>query len=365
MASIEENPARPSTADLGLSPAPSFAGRRVLVTGASGMLGRAVADALAASGAQVTVMQRRPLGDADTGHRESLGDLTDVDAVSRAVAGQEAVVHLAAKVDVVGPWAEYETVNVGGTRAVVEACIQNGVPDLVYVSSPSVAHSGSSLAGEGAGPADPEHARGNYARSKAMAEQLALDADGDDLRVVALRPHLVWGPGDTQLIGRILERAKAGRLPILGAGTALVDTTYVTNAAAAILAGLGRIDVAHGQAFVVTNGEPRPIGELIGDICRAGGAPPPRLRIPPRVAWAAGALVEGAMWVASTVPQLPEIAEPPLTRFLAEQLSTAHWFDQRRTREALQWQPETTLDEGFAALRRWSAEQHRDEDHPS
>lgn len=330
-------------------------GAKVLVTGASGMLGRAVADTLADAGAAVTVMQRRPLP--GSRHRERLGDLSDTAAVDRAVAGQDAVVHLAAKVDVVGPWEEYERVNIGGTGAIVDACTRHGVGSLVYISSPSVAHTGASLAGESAGVADPVHARGHYARSKAAAELLALAADSPGLRVVALRPHLVWGPGDTQLIGRILERAKAGRLPILGAGTALVDTTYVSNAADAIIAALRRIDTAHGQALVVTNGEPRPIGELITDICRAGGAPPPRLRIPPRVAWAAGALVEGAMWVASTVPQLPEIAEPPLTRFLAEQLSTAHWFDQRRTREVLQWEPAVRLDQGFAELRRWTSTQ--------
>src|SRR5699024_3971971 len=113
-------------------------------------------------------------------------------------------------------------------------------------------------------------ARGNYARSKAVAEQLALGADGPDLLVTAIRPHLVWGPGDTQVIGRILQRARAGRLPILGRGTSLVDTTYVSNAAEAIGAALHRAEEVRGQALVVTNGEPRPIGELIADICRAG-----------------------------------------------------------------------------------------------
>lgn len=326
--------------------------RAVLVTGASGMLGGAVADLLAARGDQVTVMQRSSI--ADTPHRQQLGSVTEADAVARAVQGQDAVVHLAAKVDVVGPWEEYQATNVEGTRTVVEACRAHGVHRFVHISSPSVAHAGSSLAGEGAGPADPAAARGNYARSKAEAEVLALAADGPDLAVTAIRPHLVWGPGDTQLIGRILERARAGRLPMLGSGTSLVDTTYVDNAAEAIVAALDRIEQARGQALVVTNGEPRPIGELIGDICRAGGAPAPRVRIPSRLAWAAGAAVEGAMWVSAAVPRLPEITEPPLTRFLAEQLSTAHWFDQRHTQDVLDWQPRVTLDQGLARLRAWA-----------
>ncbi|MCK0112257.1 NAD-dependent epimerase/dehydratase family protein [Ornithinimicrobium sp. F0845] len=320
---------------------------RVLVTGASGMLGRAVADTLAARGDEVTVLQRRPSG---SPHREVLGDVADPVAVSDALAGQDAVIHLAAKVDVVGAWEDYRRTNIDGTRTLVEAARAGSVARFVQVSSPSVAHAGSSLAGVGAGPADPERARGNYARSKAAAELIALDADGDDLTVTAVRPHLVWGPGDTQLIGRILARARSGRLPLLGRGTSLVDTTYVTNAADALVAALDRADVARGQALVVTNGEPRPIGELIGDICRAGGAPPPRLRIPARVAWVAGAAVEGAMALSTTVPGLPEITEPPLTRFLAEQLSTAHWFDQRHTRAVLDWTPAVTLDEGLREL---------------
>ncbi|WP_109473890.1 NAD-dependent epimerase/dehydratase family protein [Ornithinimicrobium cavernae] len=320
---------------------------RVLVTGASGMLGRAVADTLAGRGDEVTVLQRRPSG---SPYRELLGDVADESAVTRALAGQEGVVHLAAKVDVVGPWEGYRRANIEGTRTLVEGACRGSVQRFVQVSSPSVAHAGSSLAGAGAEPADPDRARGNYARSKASAELIALGADSDDLVVTAVRPHLVWGPGDTQLIGRILERARAGRLPVLGRGTSLVDTTYVTNAADAIVAALDRADVARGRALVVTNGEPRPIGELMRDICVAGGVPAPRLHIPARVAWAAGAAVEGAMALSHVLPGVPEITEPPLTRFLAEQLSTAHWFDQRHTRRVLDWTPRVTLDEGLELL---------------
>ncbi|HLS46827.1 MAG TPA: NAD(P)-dependent oxidoreductase [Ornithinicoccus sp.] len=320
---------------------------RVLVTGASGMLGRAVADTLAARGDDITVLQRRPSG---SPHREVLGDVSDRTTAAEATDRQDAVIHLAAKVDVVGPWEDYLRTNVEGTRTLIRAARASGVSRFVQVSSPSVAHAGDSLAGVGAGPADPGRARGNYARSKAAAEVIALDADDAALAVTAIRPHLVWGPGDTQLIGRILDRARAGRLPLVGAGTRLVDTTYVTNAADAIVAGLDRIEVAHGQALVVTNGEPRPIGELISDICRAGGAPPPSRHLPVRLAWLAGAAVEGAVAVSNAVSALPSITEPPLTRFLAEQFSTAHWFDQRHTRAVLDWTPRVSIDRGLQYL---------------
>ena len=320
---------------------------RVLVTGASGMLGGAVADLLAERGWDVTVMQRRPAGGP---HRELLGDIRDADAVHRAVAGQDAVVHLAAKVDVVGPWRDFVDVNVRGTRRVIEALRAQGGGRLVQVSSPSVAHTGRSLSGAGAGPATPMRARGHYARTKAAAELFALEADSGQLRTTAVRPHLVWGPGDTQLVGRIAERARQGRLALVGAGTALVDTTYVDNAASALVAALERIEVAHGQALVVTNGEPRPIGELVGDICRAVGAPAPRLHLPTPLAWGLGAAVEGVTALSGRLPGVPTITQPPMTRFLAEQLSTAHWFDQRHTREVLDWRPSVTIDEGLTRL---------------
>ncbi|MFX0538117.1 NAD-dependent epimerase/dehydratase family protein [Ornithinimicrobium sp. Y1847] len=321
--------------------------RKVLVTGASGMLGGKVADLLAERGEDVTVMQRRTAGGR---HREMLGDIRSRADVQRAVDGQDAVLHLAAKVDVVGAWKDFVDTNVRGTSYVVDALRAQGGGDLVQVSSPSVAHTGSSLAGAGAAAATPMRARGHYARTKAAAELWALGADKDALRVTAVRPHLVWGPGDTQLVGRIADRARQGRLALVGRGTALVDTTYVDNAASAIVAALDHIERARGEAFVVTNGEPRPIGELVADICRAVGAPPPRLRVPFPLAWGLGAAVEGAVALSERLPRVPAITQPPLTRFLAEQLSTAHWFDQRRTQDVLGWQPEVGLDEGLARL---------------
>ena len=320
---------------------------RVLVTGASGMLGSATARALAARGDRVTVLQRRPAG---LGLPEVLADVADTEAVRSAVAGHDAVVHLAAKVDVTGPWAAYARANVAGTQAVVAACQAAGVERLVHVSSPSVAHAGDSLVGAGAAAAAPTRVRGAYARSKAMAEQIALGADSGGLAVTAIRPHLVWGPGDTQLVGRVVARARAGRLLLVGSGAALIDSTYVDNAATALLAALDRCPEVAGQALVVTNGEPRPVAELLVGICAAAGVPGPRRRVPRGLAYRAGWLVEG-LWAARALAGLT--GDPPMTRFVVEQLSTAHWFDQRRTHELLQWQPAISLDQGFAALATW------------
>ncbi|WP_125613558.1 NAD-dependent epimerase/dehydratase family protein [Specibacter cremeus] len=322
-----------------------MAGRRVLVTGTSGLLGGAVAQLLADAGYGVRTLQRRPV---DSGWESVQGSVADPDAVARAVDGVDAVIHLAAKVSFTGAWSEFVATNIDGTRVLLSAARAAGVRDFVFVSSPSVAHFGSSIAGAGAGTADPSRAHGHYARSKAAAELLALAADAVDFRVTAIRPHVVWGPGDTQLVQRVVDRARAGRLPLLDHGTALIDTTYLDNAAAAIVRGLERMGHAHGQALVVTNGQPRPVGELIAGICAAAGVRAPSRSVPGWLARSAGSAIEGAWTFAGSRGWVHD--EPPMTRFLAEQLSTAHWFDQRRTREVLDWTPAITIDDGLARL---------------
>lgn len=315
---------------------------RVLVTGASGLLGGAVAGLLVRQDHQVATFQRRPSG--VDGAEDFCGSVTDGKALRGAVNGAEGIIHLAAKVSFTGRAAEFDEVNVEGTRRLLHAARAAGVRDVVFVSSPSVANSGAAIAGLGAEPADPKHAHGDYSRTKAEAELLALATDAPDFRVAAVRPHIVWGPGDTQLVERVLARASQGRLPLLDAGAALIDTTYVDNAAAAIVAALHRMEHVHGRAVVVSNGEPRPVGELLAGICAAGGVRAPSWSVPGALARAAGTIVE-KLWTRAGRQE-----EPPMTRFLAEQLSTAHWFDQRETRRLLNWTPAVSLDEGLAKL---------------
>ncbi len=314
------------------------------MTGASSMIGRHIAARLLERGDEVTTLQRHRAG---IDGREVIGAITDRDAVERACHGQDAVVHLAAKVGVTGPWDEYRSVNVDGTALVIDAARRAGVGAFVHVSSPSVAHAGDALVGAGADPADPSATRGHYATSKAMAEALALDASSDAMPVVAIRPHLVWGPGDTQLVGRIVERARQGRLALVGSGAALIDTTYIDNAADALVAGVDRVEHLAGRALVVSNGEPRTVHELVARMVAAAGIDWTPRHVPIRLAKGGGSIAELA-W-----GRLGRTDDPPMTSFLAEQLSTAHWFDQRITREALQWEPAVPLAEGFDRLAGW------------
>ena len=321
---------------------------KVLVTGGTSLIGRHTVDVLVRRGHDVTTLQRTP-DDASPDLRALAGSIADADAVASACADQDAVIHLAAKVGVTGEWTEYERTNVAGTALLVRTARAAGVGRFVHVSSPSVAHAGDPLVGAAAAPADPGSTRGHYATSKAIAELTALEASSADMPVVSIRPHLVWGPGDTQLVGRIVERARGGRLAVVGSGTALVDTTYVTNAADALVAALDRAPTLGGRAFVVSNGEPSTVLELFTRIAGAAGAHTAPRRIPTRLAVAGGSVAE-FIWA-----RTGRVDDPPMTSFLAEQLSTAHWFDQRATRASLDWEPAVPLDEGFRHLTDWYA----------
>lgn len=324
---------------------------RVLVTGGGGFLGQALCRGLRARGHEVVSFNRGHYPELDAiGVAQIRGDLARRDDVVGAARGCDAVFHNAAKAGAWGSYGTYFDANVAGTRHVLDACREHGIARLVYTSTPSVTHRATHpVAGLGA-DAVPygERLKAPYAATKQIAEKEVLAANGAGLATVALRPRLIWGPGDNQLLPRLVERAKAGRLRLVGDGANLVDTTYIDNAAQAHLDAFDHLApgaACAGRAYFISNGEPRSMRQTINGLLAAVGAPAVEKTIPFGVAYAAGAACE-ALWHV-----LPLRGEPPMTRFLAEQLVTTHWYDMGPARRDFGYVPPVSFDEGLRRLR--------------
>lgn len=321
---------------------------RALVTGGGGFLGGAIARRLLEQGLAVRSFGRGDYPQLSAlGVEVARGDLTDAEAVTRAVAGCEAVFHVGARVGFGGAPAEFRRANVDGTVNVIEACRRHGVARLVFTSSPAVVHAGGDLAGADESLPYATRQLAAYPATKAIAERMVLAANGADLATTALRPHLVWGPGDTHLVPGLLARARTGRLRFVGDGRALVDSTYIDNAVDAHLLAAERLigdGAPAGRAYFVSNGEPRPVSDLVNAILRTAGMPEEHRTVPLPLAYAAGALFEVAWRLARRSD------DPPITRFLARQLATAHWFDLTAARRDLGYSPRVSIDEGLARL---------------
>ncbi|RAL23829.1 3-beta hydroxysteroid dehydrogenase [Lujinxingia litoralis] len=327
---------------------------KVLVTGGGGFLGEAIVDQLLERGDQVRSLAR---GDyphlREKGVEVVRGDLSDAAAVSRAVQGCEEVYHVAAKAGVWGPYQAYYQANVVGTENILQACREHRVARLIYTSTPSVVYGEGALEGVDESVPYPTRYLTAYPETKARAEQAVLAATSETLQTVALRPHLIWGPGDNHLVPRIIDRARRGKLKRVGDGRALVDSVYVDDAARAHLLAAQAL-ATHGRpagkAYFITQDEPMAVGALIDKILVSGGLEPLTAEVPAKVAYAVG-------WVLETGYRLLGKREEPLmTRFLAKQLSTAHYFDISAAKQDFDYHPQRTIDEGMEALGAWIRE---------
>jgi nucleoside-diphosphate-sugar epimerase len=323
---------------------------KALVTGGGGFLGQAIVRMLIERGDSVRSFSRSAHPElTDLGVEHACGALEDAAAVSEACKGCDIVFHVAAKAGVWGAFADFHRANVLGTANVLAACREQSIGRLVYTSSPSVVFDGSDMEGVDESVPYPEHFEAFYPQTKAEAERLVLQANGAALATVALRPHLIWGPGDNHLVPRILERGRKGALRKIGSRECLVDTIYVDNAARAHLQAADRLAVGSpvaGKAYFLSQGEPLPVWEVVNRILAAGNLPPVRRTISPRLAYAAGALLETIYRLFS----LP--GEPRMTRFLAKELSTAHWFDLSAARRDFGYDPQVSFEEGMDRLQR-------------
>ncbi|MEN6458647.1 MAG: NAD-dependent epimerase/dehydratase family protein [Thermoguttaceae bacterium] len=320
-----------------------------LVTGAGGFLGLYIVEQLIARGDRVRALCRSACPELYAlGAEQVRGDLRDRSAVLEACRGIDAVFHVGGVSGIGGRWRDYYESNVLGTRHVVEGCLACGVGRLIYTSSPSVTYNGHSQ--EGVDESAPYARRWlcHYPRSKALAEQHVLASNGQSgLLCCALRPHLIWGPRDRHLIPQLLSNAAKGRIRRVGDGDNLIDTVYVENAAAAHLLAADALapgSPVAGRAYFISQGEPVRCWTWIDQLLGLAGLPPIRKAISPRTAWLLGVAYE------SIYRLFGICAEPPMTRFVAAQLSTSHYFNIDRARRDLGYRPTISLAEGMRRL---------------
>jgi nucleoside-diphosphate-sugar epimerase len=319
-----------------------------LVTGGGGFLGGAIVRRLRERGDQVHSLSRSHYPQLTAlGVTQHQGDIADEIAVARAAAGCDIVFHVAAKAGVSGRYRDYHRANVLGTTNVLAACRHHGIPRLVYTSSPSVVFDGRDMAGVDEFMPYPTHYEAAYPQTKAIAERMVLRANGPALATVSLRPHLIWGPGDNHLIPRLLARARAGRLRRIGPESKRIDSVYIDNASDAHVLAADRLAPGAplaGKVYFITQGEPVPLWDLVNRILDTAGLGPVTRSIPAGPAYAAGWLLE------MVYALFQRDGEPPLTRFVVRELTTAHWFNIGAARRDLGYEPKVSLEEGLRRL---------------
>jgi nucleoside-diphosphate-sugar epimerase len=316
-----------------------------VVTGGGGFIGSAIVRRLIRESWRVTVLGRSRYPALERlGVRCLRGDIADGSFVAQACRNADVVFHVAAKAGVWGKLREYERANVRGTLNCIRACRENSVPALVYTSTPSVVFDGRDINGGDESLAYARRPLCHYAATKIIAEQHVLAANGPDLKTVAIRPHLVWGPGDPHLLPRLFARARSGRLKIIGNGQNRVDIAYIDNVVEAhILAAenLHESTTAAGQAFFIGQEEPVYLWQWINTLLARAGLSPIEKKISYQTAYLVGLALEGAYRLVRTS------REPPMTRFVAQQLARSHWFNHGKAKKVLGFRDVVSISEGM------------------
>ncbi|PKG81705.1 3-beta hydroxysteroid dehydrogenase [Colwellia sp. 75C3] len=357
--------------------------KHVFVTGAGGFLGKAICRLLRLADIKVTGFARGSYPElTKMGVNMEQGDITDFVRLKEAMQPCDLVFHVAAKAGVWGSKDDYFKPNVQGAQNIIRACEELAISRLVYTSTPSVTFAGVDEAGIDESQPYATNFLNFYGESKALAEQQilaasahsiqnSLQSDSQDpqqdpqqgsqpgsqlvkspvtlLKTVALRPHLIWGPNDPHLVPRVLERARAGRLKLVGKEDKLVDTIFVDNAAYAHILAAIELSKANsqciGKAYFISNDQPITMAAMLNNILHCVDLPPVTKRVPSSVAYAAGATLE---WFYKI---LNKKQEPIMTRFVAKQLSTSHYFDISAAKKDFGYTPLISIDEGMKLLK--------------
>jgi 2-alkyl-3-oxoalkanoate reductase len=322
--------------------------KNILVTGGGGFLGKAIVKKLIKNKAKIYSFSRHFYPELDTmGVIQIQGDISDGEFLTKALKGMEIVFHVAAKPGVWGPFDEYYKTNVIGTENIIAACFDNNVSRLIYTSSPSVIFDGKDMENVDESVPYPAKYLAAYPHTKALAEKLVCKASKRGLKTIILRPHLIWGPGDNHLVPGIIKRA--GKLKIVGRTDDLVDTIFVDNAAQAhVLASEKLAENPHlsGNIYFISQDDPISKWKMANAFLDAAGLPPIKGHISAKKAYIAGYLFEK---IYNSMPGIQK--EPPMTRFVAKELATSHWFNISRAKQDLGYYPEVSTKEGLVRLR--------------
>ena len=320
---------------------------RALVTGGGGFLGSGIAKSLHDKQHDVTVIGRNFYSHLPKSIKQFQGDIRDLDFLRKTHAGIDAVFHTAAFPAIWGQAEDFYSINVDGTRNIIKACLLTGVPKLVYTSSPSVIFGSSSLEGVDESISYPEDYLCEYPRTKAIAEKLVTEANSQDLSTVSLRPHLIWGPGDPHLIPRLLAKADKGRLVRIGDGDNKVDIIYIDNAVHAHLKACDSIGIgkaSSGKVYFISDGDPVNLWDWISELLEKTNRPSITRSISYQTASCLGKILEGIFKFGNIKK------EPPMTRFLASQLATSHYFNISRAKNDFGYEPVVNRKEGMNRL---------------
>jgi 2-alkyl-3-oxoalkanoate reductase len=326
--------------------------KKALVTGGGGFVGSYIVKQLLAQGVDVLVLGRNHYPELENlGVTGLAGDICDASFLSQSFHDVDTVFHVAALAGIWGKWEDYYRINVQGTENVLAACIANNVSSLIYTSTPSVVFNGKDIVNGDEQLPYATHFLCHYAKSKVLAEKLVLESSfgNEALQTCAIRPHLVWGPGDPHLIPRLLERGRLKQLQKVGDCTNLVDISYVENVAEAHLLAAKNLETtktAAGQAYFISQGEPVNLWQWIDELFREMDVPEISSRVPFPLAYCGGAMLEFLHTV------FVSHKEPRMTRFLAEQLAKSHCFSIAKATKDLGYTAPISTKEGMVRLAR-------------
>lgn len=338
---------------------------KALVTGGGGFLGFAIVKQLRHLGIEVHTLARHHYTKLDeVGAKQFIGDMGHYAVVERAATGCDTIFHVAAKAGIWGDYAEYYRANVVGSDNIINACRTLGIRKLIYTSSPSVVFDGTSMEGLNESLPYPAHYHTAYPETKAIAEQHITAANDATLATVSLRPHLIWGPQDNHLTPRIIERGRAGKLRRIGKRDHKVDCIYIDNAAQAHILAAQQLRVGSkiaGKCYFISQDDPRNLWDIVNAILACDEIPPVTRTVPVKLASAMGWLLEHSYRL------LKKTGEPPMTCFLASELSTAHWFDISAAKNDFGYAPLITIEQGMERLCQWmqytKSQAHKNTEH--